>query len=743
MELKHLIAILSKSVGTLKITLPLFCLLMFAEDLYAQKRERKIDSLKTELERHKGLDTTRIDLLTEIGYLNYRIDLNETAKYVEEAENLSKEINYPSGIARCIYIRGVIELMHSNFDQAMNYFENSAQLYVNLDHRKRELGNSYMSIGAVHYYQSNYEQALLNYKKALAIREALGLPITNAMFNIAGVNAKIGLYDEAIAAYKRALMQYEESNDQKEIANCLNSMAAAYNEQGNFPLALEYHTKSLSVSEAIRDSIGIARSLNNIGNSYELRGHYDQSLDYYQRALIYFEKNNTRNNVAEIKTNIASIYIEMGELSKAIEMLNESMGIANEIGDKEQSANCLNKLGFIHSTLEDYRLALKYYQEAKEVNMEISNQLGLGNNYIGIANVFLNWNKYDEALINALKANEIASRHDFLTQQRDVQQILSKIYSQTGDFQKAFKSQQQFKTLNDSLFNKKNIEKIAQLEYEYMYKQALDSASIRELELTQTVMTTSQELAESRQNFLWAVIGILLVSILFGAVFFYQQLNHLKAKTQNIITEQKLLRSQMTPHFVFNSLSVLQGMILNKEEEKSVSYLSKFSRLLRLTLENSRDQMVMLSQELMAIENYLALQSFEDHSYVYTIDIDQNIDTALFKIPPMLIQPFIENAIEHAFENQIENQKIEMHLKYSDEALVCVIMDNGIGINAIKEKARDDKKSLATSITSERLNILSTNYKMKGSVKVEDRVKYNEKGTIVTLVIPYEKLDVA
>ena len=199
----------------------------------------------------------------------------------------------------------------------------------------------------------------------------------------------------------------------------------------------------------------------------------------------------------------------------------------------------------------------------------------------------------------------------------------------------------------------------------------------------------------------------------------------------------------MTPHFVFNSLSVLQGMILNKEEEKSVSYLSKFSRLLRLTLENSRDQMVMLSQELMAIENYLALQSFEDHSYVYTIDIDQNIDTALFKIPPMLIQPFIENAIEHAFENQIENQKIEMHLKYSDEALVCVIMDNGIGINAIKEKARDDKKSLATSITSERLNILSTNYKMKGSVKVEDRVKYNEKGTIVTLVIPYEKLDVA
>ena len=97
----------------------------------------------------------------------------------------------------------------------------------------------------------------------------------------------------------------------------------------------------------------------------------------------------------------------------------------------------------------------------------------------------------------------------------------------------------------------------------------------------------------------------------------------------------------------------------------------------------------------------------------------------------------------HIYKLQIENQKIEVHLKYSDEALVCVIMDNGIGINAIKEKARDDKKSLATSITSERLNILSTNYKMKGSVKVEDRVKYNEKGTIVTLVIPYEKLDVA
>jgi len=108
----------------------------------------------------------------------------------------------------------------------------------------------------------------------------------------------------------------------------------------------------------------------------------------------------------------------------------------------------------------------------------------------------------------------------------------------------------------------------------------------------------------------------------------------------------------------------------------------------------------------------------------------------LFEIPPMLIQPFVENAIEHAFKNQTEDKKIDVQLKYSNNELICTISDNGIGIDTQKEN--EDKKSLATMITSERLEMLSKDLKVKGSISIEDRKKYNKRGTLVTLVIPYK-----
>lgn len=295
--------------------------------------------------------------------------------------------------------------------------------------------------------------------------------------------------------------------------------------------------------------------------------------------------------------------------------------------------------------------------------------------------------------------------------------------------------------MDDSVFNEKNIKKIAQLEYEYKYESQLKSARNRELKLTQKVKNTHNNLKKSQQKLLLGMISFLSIVLILGIVIFYLKLRNVKSRNKNILIEQKLLRSQMTPRFIFNALSVLQDIILNREEKKAVLYLSKFSKLLRITLENSRGKMVLLSQELTAVENYLVLQNIEAiEPYNYTISVDDKIEETLFKIPPMLIQPFIENAIEHGFENDKQNKKIEIHLKYLDKKLICTITDNGVGFDTQKENK--NKKSLARTITSERLNILSEDFKTKGSIRIEDREKYNEEGTRVILVIPY-KIEVA
>ncbi|WP_261793626.1 histidine kinase [Psychroserpens burtonensis] len=160
-------------------------------------------------------------------------------------------------------------------------------------------------------------------------------------------------------------------------------------------------------------------------------------------------------------------------------------------------------------------------------------------------------------MTNVLKANKISNELNLLEQQRETDKLLSEIYENTGNYKKALLSHQQFKILNDSLFNKENIQKITQLEYEYKYKQALELASFRELKLTKTVKSTFQNLEKSQRNLLLGVIAFLTMTLILGTIIFFLKLRHAKSKTQNIEIEQRLLRSQMTPHFIFNSLSVL------------------------------------------------------------------------------------------------------------------------------------------------------------------------------------------
>jgi len=724
-----------------KSILLLLCFLCFITPIVSQSV--KIDSLKIELQNHKEKDTIRVNLLNTIAFSYRRKNLNKTLYYIEESDKITNVIDFEKGKARSLYIRGVAELMQSNYDKSIKHFKNAIQIYNHIDYKK-DIAVCYIGIGIVHYYQGHNEEALLHYKKAQQNDEALGIKksIISNTYNIGVVYVAMGKYREGLANYNKTLKLYRKKGNKKSEGNVLNSMANVYRDLGDYSTSLEYYNKSLSVCEEINDSIGIARAFTGLGNIYKDQSRYDEALEYHEKSLIIQENKKNKKNIATVKSSIGRIYRDKKDHAKAIKFFEEALGISKEIKAENNIAAHLNSLGSTYLQLKNYNIANKYYEEAIKINIKINSQTGLFNSYIGLSKVDLQQNKYNEALTYALKSNEIANNSELIIQQRTVYKLLAEIYENTGDYKKAYKNHQQFKILNDSLFNKENIEKITQLEYEYKYKQALDSASMRELKLTETVTTTNENLEKTKRNYLWVVIGFLLVSILLGSIIFHQKLRNENSKTQNAVIEQKLLRSQMTPHFIFNSLSVLQGMILNKEEKKSVSYLSKFSKLLRIILENSRDKTVLLSQELSAIQNYLALQNLENDVYEYTILVEDTIDVPLFEIPPMLIQPFVENAIEHAFTDKKDDKKIDIRLKYADNKLICIIADNGSGYSPQKKTNNEHKKSLSTTITSERLKILSKDFKMKGYVTIKDRQIDNEKGTIVTLVIPHKILAV-
>lgn len=220
--------------------------------------------------------------------------------------------------------------------------------------------------------------------------------------------------------------------------------------------------------------------------------------------------------------------------------------------------------------------------------------------------------------------------------------------------------------------------------------------------------------------------------------FIYQQkIKSFKQREKHLMTEQKLLRSQMNPHFVFNALIAIQSFIFMNEAKEAGRYLSKFAKLMRQFLQNTRQDFILLSLELETLEHYMELQRLRfDNAFDYTITCEETFDPEEIKIPPMMAQPFIENAIEHGFKNIKYKGKITINYTLSENAIEISIKDNGIGI---KQSAKDRKhKSLATVITRERLKNLSKN-KQKFSLNIIDLIDTDAKGsgTIVNVSVPY------
>lgn len=265
--------------------------------------------------------------------------------------------------------------------------------------------------------------------------------------------------------------------------------------------------------------------------------------------------------------------------------------------------------------------------------------------------------------------------------------------------------------------------------------------SLREKEESIERLSSRQRSTEERlrqRNILLLAIGTAFLLALTLAILFWtlQRQRKLKAQKEKLELEQRLLRSQMEPHFIFNTLSVLQSLIAEGRNEKSIRYLNQFARLLRLSLENSRENFVPLEDEVEALQSYVSLQQMRfDNSFDYTIEVYDGYAEEELLLPPMLLQPFVENAIQHGLRNLGQKGMLHISIRRQDRALLCVIEDNGNGAPSLPEHSQQ-KKSLSTIITRERLAILSQETGVPASLDVSGS---RGTGTKVTLQIPFRR----
>ncbi len=252
----------------------------------------------------------------------------------------------------------------------------------------------------------------------------------------------------------------------------------------------------------------------------------------------------------------------------------------------------------------------------------------------------------------------------------------------------------------------------------------------------------------------WFTIGILIFTCAIIVGIFRLRLNQLnkkqKEKAQQDVeiskAELKALRAQMNPHFVFNSLNSIQHYILNSKSEEAAKYLNKFAKLIRLILNNSDKPMVTINEDLEALILYLELEKMRfDNKFTYSIKIHEEVDGDYDEIPPMLVQPYIENAILHGINPKTGTGHITIEICIINQFIKISIIDDGIG----REKSKsvlsiqlvNKHRSLGMKITKDRLRILNTIHQSNLSVNVTDLydTNKNSKGTRVDLFIPYIK----
>jgi len=543
-------------------------------------------------------------------------------------------------------------------------------------------------------------------------------------------------YKRAIKNYNYALKISTEANDSIVMANCFNSIGVAYWWQGNYALALENLVKSAEMEERLNDQLGLADVYNNIGLIHKHMGNTSLAIEYFKKAIKVEKEFGDKRSITPVYSNLANIYADQGNDSLAIKYYFEALEINKEAGDSAAMAIDYMNIGIVYSEQVRYKLALRYLKLALPIMEKSNNKTRLATLYGNMGDVYgkagfktLAFKYFDLALtISKEQENKVGMKGGYLR--------LSDYFKNTKDYEQAYEYYLLYHQLNDSLFN--DLKQKTVLELEAKYQNEKSKREIAELENKEAA---ALEIAEKRRLWLLLIGGLLLGGGLL--MFLYMRQRSAQEHLQRAVLEQKSLRSQMNPHFISNSLIAIQSFIYKEAPKEAGKYLANFSKLMRLILENSREEYVLLEKEIQTMEYYLELQALRfENKFSHSINVDAAIDAETLAIPPMLAQPFIENALEHGISTKTTRGEINVRFKLEDDLIILEVEDNGIGRQKsakLQLTGKNPHSSLSTTITEERLAILNKRNRQKIKLEMTDLMSPDNTviGTKATFHIPY------
>lgn len=599
-------------------------------------------------------------------------------------------------------------------------------------------------------YKSNPKQMIVYGAQALYAAQRIDYKteVARAYLNLGTAELILGNYAKALEYFSEAttvlenvLISDEKNKDvaKSSLAKAYGSMGIIFSEQSNYAKALSYHLKALKYYEELKDNARIAVVYNNIGVVYKATNDNFKALDYFIKSLNMQEKSDDSSS-GFTATNIGNLYLKQNNFEKAFVYYSQAENMFKKHTNPRGEGELYNNLGLYYQQTDKPQKAIESWQKAIRV-FGVDNKFGVSDTYYHLGNFYFQQGNYPEALKNTEAALALARELKVLETEMLAEQSLSAVYQKLNMPQKALEHLQKYNAVKDSLANHENIRKSVQatMNFEFEKREALQKKELEKRDLLFEI--------ESKRQKMQLFFGILLTLLASGIVFLIYSRRQLK-KTLTLQKElaeyeQKALHLQMNPHFVFNCLGSISSFIVQNGTDSAIKYLSKFSKLMRLTLEYSKESLIPIDKEIESLQNYLELEQLRfnnvfDFKIIKSKDLEDDM-----ALPPLLLQPFVENAIIHGLIPKKENGLITIHFSLEGSNLICTIQDDGIGFDKskeLKENLVSVHKSMALDITQKRLEMMEASTLQKSKVVIKE-IKSDDgkiQGTKVVLQLPIQ-----
>jgi len=551
----------------------------------------------------------------------------------------------------------------------------------------------------------------------------------------------ISKYDKAIDyhEYAEEVATYCQNLELKVLS--LNMLGVVYRRMDLVSSALDYHSQALEfartanpISEQLELSIAV--SLNSMGNIYLVLKQYDLAIEQFNKSLEIEERTENKLGLAINYQNIGYAKEAKGLLNEALDDYKASLNYNEEINSDIGRVICFNSIGKIYIKQKKYNEALALLQDALAKALKIEDQYYIATSYTNLGWLETLTNKEDLAEQHLKKAIEISDNYNLLTSKIEALQYLSKNYANKGVYDLALRDYKIADSLEQTINNQRNLSYINDLiiKYESESKTNTIKALANENELVKS------RLEKNRLSLLLSLLAIVLVTVL---LFIFNRQQQITQEKKILTLEQNMLKSQMNPHFIFNSLNSIKLYIINNEKENAVYYLNKFAKLIRKILVASNEKDISLADELETMKLYMNIENIRFSNEIdFKINMDENINPENIRVPSLILQPFLENSLWHGLSSKTDDKRIELDIKKNaDDYITISITDNGVGRKVSHERKQNKtlkRDSVGIEITKERLFNFSKRFARMYDLKIEDLFDKQNKaaGTKVILNIP-------